>query len=164
MIEFISETFATTAAGDVNITLSLFVEFTFLRQIIAIFHRDFMTFRQRRHTHHKPSCLHPSHIHQPSIVTQFFNRNGLQRIMYLVHFTHLRRSDMIGNVHRHYRCPFQLIQRLRRKILRKNSSIHSLTTKLQSTPCARIRITTFTTLPTAISLSYYFPFAVFPYI
>ena len=112
MIEFIFETFATTATGDVNIALALFVEFSFLRQIIAIFHRDFMTFRQRRHTHLKPSGLYSSHIYQPSIVTEFFNRNGLQRIMYLIHLTHLRRSDMTGNVHRHYRRPFQLIQRL----------------------------------------------------
>jgi len=112
MIEFISETFSLLATGYIYITFTLFVKFTVFRQIVTIFHRDFVTCWQHRHLHFKPSGLNFPHIYQPCTFAQIFDRNGLQNLMYLVHFTHLRRNNMIGNIHCHHRSPFHFIQRL----------------------------------------------------
>ena len=109
MIEFISEVFSLLTTRYINITFTLLVKFTVFRQIITIFHNNFMTCRQYRHLHLKPSGLNLSHIYQPETFTQLLYRNSLQNLMYLVYLTHLRGSDMIGNIHFHNRNPFHFV-------------------------------------------------------
>ncbi len=72
MIEFISEVFSLLTTRYINITFTLLVKFTVFRQIITIFHNNFMTCRQYRHLHLKPSGLNLSHIYQPETFTSFF--------------------------------------------------------------------------------------------
>ena len=77
MIEFISKAFSIPSTGYINITFTLFVKFSVFSQIITVFHCYFMTYRQCRHIHFKPSGLHPSHIYQPSVFIQLLYRNWL---------------------------------------------------------------------------------------
>ena len=109
MIEFISEVLSLLTTRYIDITFTLLVKFTVFRQIITIFHNNFMTRRQYRHLHLKPSGLNLPHIYQPETFTQLLYRHSLQNLMYLVYLTHLRGSDMIGNIHFHNRSPFHFV-------------------------------------------------------